>query len=376
MIKEIELEEKIHIIQIYAPIEGAELEEITKFYIELQENLDQIRERSDKIVIMRDWNARVGNHISQGLGCMRQYGEKTRNNIGDLMIEFCQTNDLLIGNSFWYQEENERYTFVAIERNARSIIDYLVYTKEVQNMIGEIKTNKEAELSTQHRLVTAELTQRKECRVKKKVFRTIQSHRLKNEEIRENYLEKTEKEWTLEKRWQKLKQLLITRATEICKTRKIGIQQANRTRWWNDRVKNEVKEKKTLWKRYIKSKSEVDKQNYIEQRNKVKKIIKEEKKKSWTKFGDFVTEEYTKNKKHFWNIVKNLKNKNEKVIRGVRDQNNTLETNIKDISRVWAEYYKIKFETKENDPLEETTEGETTEETDEDIIMEELEEAI
>ena len=173
-----------------------------------------------------------------------------------------------------------------------------------------------------------------------------------------------------------MKQIVITRATEICKTRKIGIQQTNRTRWWNGRVKNEVKEKKILWKRYINSKSEVDKQNYIEQRNKVKKIIKEEKKKSWTKFGEFVTEEYTKNKKHFWNIVKNLKNKNEKVIRGIRDQNNTLETNVKDILRVWAEYYKIKFETKENDPPEETTEGGTTEENDEDIIMEELEEAI
>ncbi|KAF2903617.1 hypothetical protein ILUMI_02571 [Ignelater luminosus] len=53
------------------------------------------------------------------------------------MIQFCQTNDLLIRNTFWEQPIPHSYTYIA--------------------EVTEIKTIKEAELRTDHRLVKAEM---------------------------------------------------------------------------------------------------------------------------------------------------------------------------------------------------------------------------
>lgn len=52
--------------------------------------------------------------------------------------------------------------------------------------------------------------------------------------------------------------------------KKIGSKQ-KRTKWWNDVVKEKIREKKVAWKRYLNSAREEDRQNYIRKRNEAKK---------------------------------------------------------------------------------------------------------
>lgn len=68
-------------------------------------------------------------------------------------------NDLKISNTFWYQQVDDRYTFEAQERNAKSILNYFVLPAELNN-IGNIRTEF-AEVGTQHKLDLAEMTIRK-----------------------------------------------------------------------------------------------------------------------------------------------------------------------------------------------------------------------
>lgn len=51
---ELVLEEKLHIFQIYAPVEGRNKTENNKFYKILQTTLDEIREEGNHIIIMSD----------------------------------------------------------------------------------------------------------------------------------------------------------------------------------------------------------------------------------------------------------------------------------------------------------------------------------
>ncbi|KAK9752158.1 Endonuclease-reverse transcriptase [Popillia japonica] len=173
-------------------VEGTEKNNTEEFYEQLQMLIDKKKEGNNRIIILGDWNARVGNDKSLGLESMRQHGEEIINRNGRKMIEFCIINDLIIGNTFWDQPLDGKYTFVAEEREARSIIDYIVYTSDIQNKIEEVNTIREAELATQHRLVKAIINDISVTIEKRKEYYRIPVHKLKEPERKFRYEENTE----------------------------------------------------------------------------------------------------------------------------------------------------------------------------------------
>ena len=151
---DLQLEERISIIQIYAPTEDRDITEKEIFYISLQQTVEKAQEENKHVFIIGDWNARIGNDSRRSFGCMGKYGmERTRNGNGDRMLEFCIDNQLLIGNTFYPHKSIHQITFVSEERNVKSAIDYCVYTKNARYAVHDVRVFRGAELSTQHRLL-------------------------------------------------------------------------------------------------------------------------------------------------------------------------------------------------------------------------------
>lgn len=48
------------------------------------------RETNHYIIIMEDWNSMIGKGVHKGMDCVGQFGER--------MINFCQIDDIKIGN--------------------------------------------------------------------------------------------------------------------------------------------------------------------------------------------------------------------------------------------------------------------------------------
>ncbi|XP_030763134.1 craniofacial development protein 2-like [Sitophilus oryzae] len=89
--------ENIHLISVYAPDISKDRAERESFYEELQEAVDRIQAK-DKIVIMGDLNARVGNEPLGGV--TQRFNEEVMNDNGDLLKAFCAVNALRINNTF------------------------------------------------------------------------------------------------------------------------------------------------------------------------------------------------------------------------------------------------------------------------------------
>lgn len=256
----IKLEEIINFIQIYGPVEGTAEEEILEFYIQLQRVLDEVREENEQTIIMGDWNSRVGNDYNRGMGCMGKHGEETINRNGLKMIDFCRRNDLIIGNTMWEQQLNDKYTFVAEGRNAKILIDYITYTQNLTEVMQKIETKKEAEIGSNHRLVVTICLVKLLTKEATTDYSKLATYKLKNKDIEKKYqnetnkefdkLEKEKADWALEGRWIAFKETLLTATEKICGKIKYN-NNIKRTNWWNNEIKIAVKEKKTAWKKYI-----------------------------------------------------------------------------------------------------------------------------
>ncbi|XP_039297843.1 craniofacial development protein 2-like [Nilaparvata lugens] len=98
---DLDLEEKISIIQVYGPTEDASVAEKDEFWLQL-DRVTIEAEETRKLVVMGDFNGRVGSDQQDGLGSMGKYGcETIRNNNGQRLIEYSAQHNLLIGNT-WF----------------------------------------------------------------------------------------------------------------------------------------------------------------------------------------------------------------------------------------------------------------------------------
>ena len=81
----------ITVIQVYALTSNAEEAEIEEFYEDLQDLLE-LTPKKDVLLIIRDWNAKVGSQEIAGI--TGKFGLGVQNEAGQRLIEFCQENAL------------------------------------------------------------------------------------------------------------------------------------------------------------------------------------------------------------------------------------------------------------------------------------------
>ena len=85
-------------IQVYALTNNAEEAEVERFYEDLQDLLE-LTPKKDVLFIIGDWDAKVGSQETPGV--TGKFGLGVRNEAGQRLIEFCQENALVIGNTLF-----------------------------------------------------------------------------------------------------------------------------------------------------------------------------------------------------------------------------------------------------------------------------------
>ena len=88
----------ITVIQAYAPTHNAEEAKVEWFYEDLQDLLE-LTPPKDVLFIIGDWNAKVGSQETSG--ATGKFGLGIWNEAGQMLIEFCQENALVIANTLF-----------------------------------------------------------------------------------------------------------------------------------------------------------------------------------------------------------------------------------------------------------------------------------
>ena len=98
----------ITVTQVYAPTNNTE--EAEQFYEDLQDLLE-LTPKKDVLFIIGDWNAKVGSQEIPGI--TGKFGLGVQNEAGQMLIEFCQENTLVIANTLFQQHKRRLYTWTS-----------------------------------------------------------------------------------------------------------------------------------------------------------------------------------------------------------------------------------------------------------------------
>ena len=114
----------INVMQVYAPTQDHDGEEIEKCYQEIQSGIKYAK--SDEVIcIMGYLNAKVGDERYQNIVGMHGLGRRNEREEG--LIQFCQENKLIIANTWFQQPVRNLYTWKRPGEISRNQIDYIMF---------------------------------------------------------------------------------------------------------------------------------------------------------------------------------------------------------------------------------------------------------
>ena len=136
--------------------------------------------KKDVLFIIGDWNTKVGSQeIPEITG---KFGLGVQNEAGQMLIEFCQENTLVIANTLFQQHKRRLYTWISPNGQYRKKTDYILCSQRRRSSIQSAKTRLGADCGSDHELLIAKF------RLKlKKVGKTTRPFRYDLNQIPSNY---------------------------------------------------------------------------------------------------------------------------------------------------------------------------------------------
>ncbi|GFN93424.1 craniofacial development protein 2-like [Plakobranchus ocellatus] len=235
----------LNIIQVYAPTANSNDEDLDKFYDELDTAKTQCKSQ-DPLIIMGDFNAKVGTEkVDDVVG---KHGLGIRNERGEKLIEWCQTNNIIVGNTWFQQPPRRKWTWKSPGDETRNQIDYMMISKRYRNALLLAKTYPSADCYSDHVPVVGKF----KLKLKKnnKPFTNIKFDLaiLKtNQTIREKYQISVQNKFEalgdaeeVEQQWENFKSAIMEAATEVIPK----VKRKAKQKWMTEEILNLMEERR------------------------------------------------------------------------------------------------------------------------------------
>ncbi|KAI8499112.1 hypothetical protein Bbelb_228760 [Branchiostoma belcheri] len=214
----------VTLISAYAPTLQAEPATKEAFYADLRSLLTNVKE-TDKLLVLGDFNARVGRDHEVWPGVLGRHGVGNCNDNGRLLLELCAERGLSITNTSYQQKARFKTTWRHPRSKHWHLLDYILVRQRDVSDVLHTRVMPSADCYTDHRLVRAKLRLSVKPPVKRKgpQMRRLQVDRLQGlkEEFQaklDERLSRDEGQWQKEdpeSQWQQLKTALQETTAQV-----------------------------------------------------------------------------------------------------------------------------------------------------------------
>ena len=144
------------LISAYAPTMTNPDSAKEKFYAELKEQIEKTP-RADKLIILGDFNARVGSDSETWKGVLGNHGVGKNNSNGDLLLETCSAYNLIITNTFFQLPKRQRTTWMHPRSKHWHLIDFVIVRQRDRQDVKVTRAMCGADCWTDHRLLLSKM---------------------------------------------------------------------------------------------------------------------------------------------------------------------------------------------------------------------------
>ncbi|BHF76369.1 hypothetical protein SprV_0501946700 [Sparganum proliferum] len=144
------------IISAYAPPMTSPDTARDKFYEDLHALLTTVS-KADKLIVLGDFNARVGTDHTAWRGVLGPHGLRGSNDNGLLLLRTCAEHRLILTNKFFCLSEREKATWRHPRSRQWHLLDYVLVWRRDQRNVLVMKAIAGADGWTDHRLVISKM---------------------------------------------------------------------------------------------------------------------------------------------------------------------------------------------------------------------------
>src|SRR6218665_3497549 len=216
---------KATVIQVYAPTSNSTEEEIEDFYTALQEAMGNTPSQ-DLIIVMGDFNAKVGKDWKTWRGAMGKFGYGEENERGERLLNFCLGNSLKIMNTqFYHRKANRKCTWESPDRKTRNMMDFVLINNRWKSSVTMCQTFTKPDVASDHHLVMARLRIKLKTIHREKSGKNFDIERLKRKEystLLRSKWEQTKKKNrdSVEETWEDIRSIYTEVAQQVLCTKK------------------------------------------------------------------------------------------------------------------------------------------------------------
>ena len=202
----------LNLIQVYAPTSTSSDEVIEDFYTALETTIAKIPNR-EILLILGDFNAKIGAKSGQLGDCVGNFGLGKRNERGERLIQFASENNFTITNSCFQHHHRRLYTWTSPDGKHRNQIDYILIRRRWRTSVQNTHTLPGADCGSDHQLLMSKL------RVKLRAIRIKKPQKRLEVQDTRKFLKSVENNWekwttaehreeTINTLWDQAKQLI------------------------------------------------------------------------------------------------------------------------------------------------------------------------
>lgn len=146
------IEQHLTLFSVCSPTLRAEPAEKERFYSDLRRLL-QSTPAADKVLILGDFNARVGRDTEAWKGVLGRHGVGNCNDNGRLLLEFCSEQQLTITSTIFQQRDNLKTTWMHPRSKLFRLLDFVLVRRSDLKDVLHTRVMPSAECHTDQRLV-------------------------------------------------------------------------------------------------------------------------------------------------------------------------------------------------------------------------------
>ena len=336
------------LISAYAPTLDADDERKEEFYEALDRTMVSIA-KDDKVILLGDFNARVGraDHIwprvigKQGMGKMNSNGLR--------LLSLCSEHNLVITNTTFQLKNKYKATWIHPRSKHGHQIDYIITRQSDLKDVQLTRVMRGAECSTDHFMLLSKfkLKMRPLAKLTRPTKR-IDTKKLKDQETRNNYREKLaenlnnindHRDQTVNETWNDLKSALKDSAEET-----LGFKTRNHKDWFDQNdaeIKQLIAVKNRAHDAWLSNPSSVNlKMTFQNLRKEIQIKLREMENSWWTNQARELQHLADKNDQHgFYNGLKEIYGPTKHTLTPVRSQEGELLKDKTAILNRWAQHF-------------------------------------